>query len=418
MVAAAAERDALVAAPTGQQHAHILRRRRTLHGAFVEVMAVVPGYIAAQGRQDAGGGGRAVVDLQALLGRDRIDQAVFVAGRGLLVLLRRLGQPGERGRGRSARSPQRPGGEHRNAGGVEPAAQMHAHGVGTARAVRHRRGAKRKTGFGGFAVVNEAKRGHPLRLPPAPHAPAAGFRREQVARRQAPHRAVERAFAEWPEVGMGKPCGGRVLVEVRRHAGGREHRVHVAGEHDAVCGGGIVERPGADVVPNKKQPAALGVPRGESVIAVQVLRALRAPPAPSLQNQRRVRQRAVVFAGNAQRGAQVVAPVNAGAGDHPIALASRAAGRAVRRLGPAPAEASGFRRPHRGGVCPAPRQGGQHGIERRCVEIPAQRLDSADHVHHSDYRPHVSGAGAPLWIFQLDAEAKFQGGSSWSRDRG
>ena len=316
----AIERYALVSAPAGQQHAHALRRGAPLHRFLVHVcLDAGQGDIATQDGQDVPGLERAVERLQALLFGDGTDQSVFPCMLRTRGRVTEFGKPREGGRQRTVSAPQFPGGEHRDAGRIQAAAQMHPHGAAV-QAVAHRLGVEVEKLLR-IGVVRRGLRQRRLLGMPVPLAscPEGGrsfsgplrLDRERMPRRQLAHRFEERAGVGAEHL-AGQIGGHRRLVERIGDARCGEHRFHGTGEDDPLPLQGIVERPDADVVPGAEQHPLAHVPHGEGIVAEQMRRTRPAPAQIGAQDQGAVTDGDAFGVGNAEDVAERIAVVEPG----------------------------------------------------------------------------------------------------------
>ena len=368
-----------------------------LHDLLVQVdLHPRQGPVEPQHVQDVVGGRRAVAGLQSLLGAHRIDQGVFPR----VLRLRRPGaglrQPCEGERRRVSSTPHLARGEHRNAGRIQAAAQMHAHGAAV-QAVAHRLRVEVEKLLRIGVVRRGPRRRRPLGMPvPLDSRPEAArsilgpprLDGERMARRQLAHRGEERAGAAAQRLG-GQMGSHHPFVQRIGNVRRGQHRFHGAGEDEAPRRQRVIERPGADVVPGAEQRALLGVPYGEGVVAEQVVRAVPAPAHEGPEDQLRIGEAGALGKGNAERIAERVAVVETGIRGHHEAGAvvngervRGAAGQVGRRAWRTPApEADPAFRPRRT-FRSAVGERGQHGVQRLRAARPAH--GSADRDRHGE----------------------------------
>ena len=283
-----------------------------------------------------------------------------------------------------------------------------------------RHGLRSRRGIGGIralAVSPSTCRGPrprgPLR-PPVPVQPrrrGPGHGQRMAGRKLAHHREERPGVAQ--QVAPDQPGGHGGLVEPVIDAGRGEHRLHGAGEDEAMRGFGVVEGPGADGVAGAEQGTGAAVPHREGVIAEQVVRAVLAPARPGPFNQVRVVEARAFGVRHPERVAECAAVVEAGVrGDReavPPVDAKAAPGPALPGGGgpsgdggPPAAEGDGRLRPRRG-VRPVIGEGRQHGVQpvrgRSVRGAGPAPVDPADSVHPSSTGSFRSGrTGKPRFV--------------------
>ena len=309
---AAVERHALVPAPSRQQHPHAMLRGPALDGRLqpreppARIHAVAPRH----GEQFFGGDLEMVEQAQLLPGAHRVEDLVLrCAGRGRLAVARR--QPGVGERRRPALAAQLARRQHHHRGRIQAAAQVRAHGVGAAQAVAHRPCVEVQE-FLRIRIVGGPPRPRgPLR-PPVPVQPrrrGPGHRQRVAGRKLAHHREERPGVAQ--RVAPDQPGGHGGFVEPVIDAGRGEHRLHGAGEDEAMRGFGVVEGPGADGVAGAEQGTGATIPHREGVIAEQMVRAVPAPARPGPCNQVRVVEAGAFGVRHPERVAECAAVVEA-----------------------------------------------------------------------------------------------------------
>ena len=290
---------------------------------------------------------------------------------------------------------------------------MRAHGVGAAQAVAHRSRVEVQEFLRIRIVGGPSRPRGPLR-PPVPVQPrrrGPGHGQRMAGRKLAHHREERPGVAQ--QVAPDQPGGHGGLVEPVIDAGRGEHRLHGAGEDEAMRGFGVVEGPGADGVPSAEQGTGAAVPHREGVIAEQVVWAVPAPARPGPRDQVRVVEAGAFGVRHPERVAECAAvveagvrgdreagpPVDAKAGPEP-ALPGGGGPSGVG--GPPAAEGDGRLRPRRS-VRPVIGEGRQHGVQPFCGrsvrgDSPAC-VDPADSVHPPSTGSFRSGrAGKPAFV--------------------
>ena len=207
---------------------------------------------------------------------------------------------------------------------------------------------------------------------------------ERMAGRRLAHLLEERTGGRVPPAGTRQKGRHDGLVQRAGDVRHGEDGFHGAGEDEAARRKGVVEGPGAGVVPGAEERALPRIPHGEGVIADQVVRTLPAPAPPGPEDEAALGEGGTLGVGNAERAAQRVAVVEAGVRgyrDARVAVEAGGAPRAVPVRGrrrPA-AEADGSLRPLRAGL-PVVGQRGQHGGQpvrgARIVQV-----ESAERIH-------------------------------------
>ena len=259
--------------------------------------------VAAQVGHEVAGGGRTVERLQIFPPDHRVDQAVL---RGFGPAARpaaRRRLPTEGGRRGTPGAPQRAGGQHRDAGRIQAAAQVHAHRMRAVHAVRHRLVADLQQRLGQEVVAAGRPSRRVLGTPPALQARRASLDRQEVTRREATDIAEEGAFTERTRP-AGQLRGDGLLVQILGNARRGQHGVDVAREDDAVRRQAVVEGPGPDVVARAEQGPALRVPDREGIVAEQAARAVRAPAPVRPEDEVSIRQERAFGAGDVEGPAQ------------------------------------------------------------------------------------------------------------------